>query len=145
LITGMSGAGKTTVLDEPRRRGHLAVDTDYDGRVPPGRRLDEARMTELLASHPDVVVSGTVENQGAFYDRFEQLVLLTVPLQVLLKRVSARTSNPYGRAKSDRDEIAGYIQTVEPLLRRGATHELDGQRPASELADEIEALLTDPT
>lgn len=30
LVTGMSGAGKATVLDELRRRGHLTVDTDYD-------------------------------------------------------------------------------------------------------------------
>jgi hypothetical protein len=34
----MSGVGKTTVLDEPRRRGHLAVDTDYRGWVLPHRR-----------------------------------------------------------------------------------------------------------
>lgn len=138
----MSGAGKTTVLDELRRRGHLAVDTDYDGWELPDRRWDEPRMSQLLAAHPDVVVSGTVENQGAFYDRFEHVVLLTAPLRVLLERVRARTNNPYGAAASDRDEIVGYVQTVEPLLRRGATQELDSQRPVSELADLIEALLT---
>lgn len=138
----MSGVGKTTVLDELRRRGHVAVDTDYDGWKLADRRWDEPRMTRLLASHPDLVVSGTVENQGEFYDRFEHVVLLTVPLQVLLRRVSARTTNPYGTAQSDRDEIAGYVHTVEPMLRRGATHELDGQRPVTELADVIEALLT---
>jgi hypothetical protein len=33
------------------------------------------------------------------------------------------------------------VETVEPLLRRGATLELDGQRPASELADAIEQLV----
>lgn len=92
--------------------------------------------------HPHVVVSGTVENQSAFYDRFEHIVLLTAPLHVLLKRVSARTNNPYGTTTADRNEIAGYVQTVEPLLRRGATHELDGQRPLSDLVDEVEALLT---
>ena len=80
----MSGAGKTTVLHELRRRGHLAVDTDFDGWVLPDRRWDEPRMTRLLASHPHVVVSGTVENPGAFYDRLEHVVLLTVPLQELL-------------------------------------------------------------
>jgi dephospho-CoA kinase len=31
LVTGMSGAGKSTVLEELRRRGLLTVDTDYDG------------------------------------------------------------------------------------------------------------------
>ncbi|NUL48581.1 AAA family ATPase [Cellulosimicrobium funkei] len=141
LITGMSGAGKTTVLAELRRRGHMTVDTDYDGWELPDHRWDEPRMAQLLASHSDVVVSGTVENQGVFYDRFEYVVLLTAPLRVLLERVGARTNNPYGGSEADRNEIAGYVQTVEPLLRRGATHELDGRRPTSDLADELEKLL----
>jgi len=42
------GAGKTTVLVELRRRGHLTVDTDYDGWVRPDGRWDERRMGELL-------------------------------------------------------------------------------------------------
>lgn len=138
----MSGAGKTTLLDELERRGYTTVDTDHDGWKLPDRGWDEPRMARLLASHPDVVVSGTVENQGAFYDRFDHVVLLTAPLEVLLKRVSARTSNPYGVTEADRDEIAGYVRTVEPLLRRGTTRELDGQRPITDLADEIEVLLT---
>jgi dephospho-CoA kinase len=29
LVTGMSGTGKSTVLDELRRRGYHTVDTDY--------------------------------------------------------------------------------------------------------------------
>jgi hypothetical protein len=39
-------------------------------------------MNELLSRHT-VVVSGTVENQGRFYDRFEHVVLLSAPVQVL--------------------------------------------------------------
>jgi shikimate kinase len=142
LVTGMSGAGKTTVLDELRRRGHMTVDTDYDGWELPDGTWDEQRMNRLLASNARVVVSGAVENQGSFYDRFEHVVLLTAPLPVLVERVSRRTSNPYGKTPEQQAEIAGYLESVEPLLRRGATLELDGQRPASELADVIEDLLT---
>lgn len=138
LVTGMSGTGKTTVLDELRRRGHLTVDTDYGGWELPDGTWDEQRMHQLLASNADVVVSGTVENQGRFYDRFEHVVLLSAPLRVLVERVSTRTNNPYGKTAEQRAEIARYVETVEPLLRRGATLELDGQRPASELADAIE-------
>jgi len=141
LVTGMSGAGKTTVLDELRCRGHVTVDTDYDGWVLADGLWDEQRMDQLLARTPDVVVSGTVENQGLFYDRFEHVVLLSAPLHVLIERVSRRTSNPYGRTPEQRAEIAHYLDTVEPLLRRGATAELDGQRPPSELADAVEDLV----
>lgn len=118
------------------------MDTDDDGWELPDGSWDEPRMSRLLASNAEVVVSGTVENQGCFYDRFEHVVLLSAPLPVLVERVSRRTNNPYGKTPEQQAEIARYVDTVEPLLRRGATLELDGQRPASELADVIEDLLT---
>ncbi len=98
-------------------------------------------MDRLLARNSDVVVSGTVDNQGRFYDRFEHVVLLSAPLQVLIERVTNRTNNPYGRSPEQRAEIARYVEAVEPLLRRTSTIELDGQRPVSELADVVEDLV----
>ena len=141
LLTGMSGAGKTTVLGELRRRGYLTVDTDYDGWELPDGTWDEDRMAALLAAEPGVVVSGTVSNQGRFYDRFEHVVLLSAPVDVLLERVRRRTNNPYGATEEQRAEIAEYARTVEPRLRAGATVELDGRRPVTELADLVEVLV----
>ncbi len=120
----------------------MAVDTDYGGWQLPDGTWDEQRMHQLLASNPDVIVSGTVENQHRFYDHFEHVVLLSAPLHVLVERVSARTNNPYGKTPEHQAEIARYVDTVEPLLRRRATLELNGQRPATDLADVIEDLVT---
>lgn len=142
LVTGMSGAGKTTLLEELHARGFPTVDTDHDGWVLPDRTWDEPRMARLLAEQPDVVVSGTVSNQGRFYDRFDHVVLLTAPLDVLLARVRARTTNPYGTTPAQRAEIAGNDTAVTPLLRAGADVELDGRRPVAELADAVQALLS---
>ena len=140
-LTGMSGAGKTTLLYGLRRRAHLTVDTGYDGWELPDATWDEDRMAALLAAAPDVVVSGTVSNQGRFYDRFEQVVLLSAPVDVLHERVRRRTNNPYGTTQRQQAEIAEYTRTVEPRLRAGATVELDGRRPVTELADVVEALV----
>ena len=140
LVTGMSGAGKSTLLGELSRRGHLTVDTDCDGWQLPGAVWDEDRMSQLLDRHEDVVVSGTVENQGRFYDRFEHVVLLGAPIEVLIERVATRTNNPYGRSTDQQAQIRQYVVDVEPLLRRAATVELDGRRPVGELADAIETL-----
>src|SRR5580700_10744296 len=123
----MSGTGKSTLLHVLAERGHLTVDTDYDGWTLADGRWDAIRMSELLDREPDVVVAGTVDNQGDFYDRFDHVVLLSAPLDVLIERVSARITNPYGRTAGEQAEIAQYVQTVEPLLRRTATIELDGQ------------------
>ncbi|WP_263119910.1 AAA family ATPase [Cellulomonas sp. RIT-PI-Y] len=141
LLTGMSGAGKSTLLEELARRGRLTVDTDDDGWTLPGSVWDEDRMSELLGRHDDVVVSGTVANQGRFYDRFDHVVLLSAPVEVLIERVATRTNNPYGRSADQQAEIRQYVVDVEPLLRRGATVELDGRLPVGELTDAIEALL----
>jgi len=142
LVTGMSGVGKTTLLDELSRRDHEAVDTDYDGWTLPDGTWDEPRMTGLLARLSEVVVSGTVANQGRFYHRFHHVILLSAPLEVLLDRVATRSNNPYGKTEAQRSEIERYVQEVEPLLRRGATVELDGRRPVPQLADVVEQLLT---
>jgi shikimate kinase len=144
LVTGMSGAGKSTLLGELARRGYPAVDTDYGGWELPDGIWDEPRMAALLAEHPTVVVSGTVDNQGRFYDRFEHVVLLSAPLAVLLDRVANRPTNPYGKTPEQRADIERYVREVEPLLRRGATVELDGRRPVAELADAVSHLL-DPS
>ena len=120
------------------------MDTDYDGWELPDGTWDESRMDGLLASHQDVVVSGTVENQVHFYERFEHVVLLSAPLEVLMERLSARTNNPYGKSSAERADVRRYVETIEPLLRRGATVELDGQRPVAELADAIERLVSTP-
>ncbi len=87
----MSGVGKSTLLQGLADRGHRVVDTDYDGWVLDDGLWNEPRMRDLLDSAEHVVVSGTVENQVLFYDSFDHLVLLSVPLKTLLDRVTQRT------------------------------------------------------
>ena len=101
-------------------------------------------MTALLAEHATGVVCGAVSNQGRFYGRFEYVVLLSAPLDVLLDRVANRLNNLYGKTCQQQDDIARYVREVEPLLRRSATCELDGRRPVAELADTTERLLQAP-
>ena len=142
LLTGMSGAGKSTLLAAVGRRGYSTVDTDYDGWELPGALWDEPRMSALLAGHSTIAVSGTAQNQGLFYGRFEHVIYLRVPLEVLLDRVRARSNNPYGKSADQQDDISRYVAEVEPLIRRTATLELDGLLPIPALADRVRAMPT---
>lgn len=141
LITGMSGAGKSTLLAAVAERGYRTVDTDYDGWELTEAHWDESRMTALLAEHPTIAVCGTAENQGRFYDRFEHVIYLHVPLETLLDRVRSRRNNPYGRTAAQQADIARYVVEVEPRIRHSATLELDGRSPIAELADRVERCL----
>jgi shikimate kinase len=141
LLTGMSGAGKSTLLAAVAGRGYPTVDTDYDGWELPGAVWDERRMSALLAEHTTLAVSGTAQNQGRFYDGFEHVIYLRVPLEVLLDRVRERINNPYGKTAEQQADIVRYVAEVEPLILRTATLELDGRQPIASLADSVEECL----
>ena len=147
----MSGTGKSTALAELARRGHRVVDTDeadWSEGVPLAhergseRLWREDKMNALLANHVagTLFISGCVANQGVFYPRFDAVVLLSAPLDTLLARVTTRTTNPYGKALSERDEIIGNTTAVEPLLRASATAEIDTRMSPDAVADELERI-----
>lgn len=151
LVTGMSAVGKSTVLAELARRGHRAVDTDEDDWIEhvvvPGQAETEPvwradQMSVLLDTRDfgTLFVAGTVANQGAFYDRFDAVVLLSAPLDVTLERLSTRTTNAFGRHPTDRARVIADHAAVEPLLRRRATVEIDTRRPLREVVDAVEAV-----
>jgi dephospho-CoA kinase len=150
LITGMSGTGKSAALAELARRGHRVVDTDYgnwieDVRQPDGsleRLWNDELIDALLSGHSDgaLFVVGTVANQGAFYSRFDAVVLLSAPLEVILERVATRESNPFGKKEAERDKIADDLAAFEPLLRAGATTEIDTRKPLADVVDELESI-----
>lgn len=151
LVTGMSGTGKSSALVELARRGHRVVDTDYGGWTEEGPSSDgreserlwrEDRIDELLDEHDDGVlfVSGCVANQGKFYPRFDAVVLLSAPADVILRRVDARETNDYGKTDAQRDLIVHDLATVEPLLRAGATAEIDASAPLEEVVDALERI-----
>jgi thymidylate kinase len=144
LVTGMSATGKSTALRELRRRGFEVVDTDEPGWTEwrdedGGYVWREERIAELLAAErtATLYVSGTVSNQGRFYPRFDAVVLLAAPADVLLGRIASRTTNDYGKSAEERELVLGHLAEVEPLLRATCTHEIDASRPIEEVVVEL--------
>ena len=142
LVTGMSGTGKSSALAELARRGFRTVDTDDPGwtveDAEGGRWWDEERIARLLVEEgPTLYVSGTVSNQGRFYDRFDAVVLLSAPADALVERVSARTTNEYGKSREERELILDHLREVEPLLRATCTHEIDATLPPGAVVERL--------
>ena len=125
----MSGTGKSTALAELAAGGFDVVDTDEPGwkEERAGEWIwREDRIANLLAAAGEqpLFVSGCVPNQGTFYDRFDAVVLLSAPADVLLERIRTRTTNSFGRTAAERKQILSDLAEVEPRLRAAATHEI---------------------
>ena len=158
-MTGLSGTGKSSALTELGRRGYRVVDTDdpgwreYRTYVEPVDELHlgewlwvEERITWLLDSDDgrSLFVGGGARNQSKFYDRFDAVVLLSAPAEVMLDRVARRSTNPYGKSPVERAMILADLAEVEPHLREGCTHELDASRPLAAVVDDLIAIATRP-
>jgi hypothetical protein len=77
-------------------------------------------MDALLAQHLTgwLFVAGCASNQGSFYDRFDAVVLFSMPREVLLQRTTTRSTNPFGKRAHEQQRTLADLEPVEPLLRQ---------------------------
>lgn len=141
-MTGMSGTGKSSALVELGRRGFWVVDTDspaWSEWAQDEWLWREDRIADLLAVQGErpLFVSGCMSNQGKFYDRFDAVVLLSAPAEVILDRIERRTTNDYGKTTAERALVLHHLATVEPRLRATCTHEVDASRPLEDVVDAL--------
>jgi dephospho-CoA kinase len=145
LITGISGTGKSSVVSALADRGYLAIDLDdetysewvtvSDDSSTPGTPVEpdrdwvwrEDRVQSLLTVElgEPLFLSGTSANMGKFLPRFDHIILLSAPEEVIVHRLASRVNNPYGKKPSEAARVISQIETVEPLLRKIADHEID--------------------
>ncbi|MFN8441934.1 MAG: AAA family ATPase [Caldilineaceae bacterium] len=157
LITGMSGTGKSTVIEALTAQGYKAVDADCDefshwvavdaetsaagSPVEADRdwvwRTD--RIQTLLATEDaDVLfVSGCAPNMGQFLPQFDHVILLSAPADLVVERLASRTNNAYGKDPDQVARVLSLIESVEPLLRRVADMEIDTSLPLDEVVARV--------
>jgi dephospho-CoA kinase len=145
LVTGMSGVGKSSVAEELRRCGFLALDTDADAsRVSTdGEWLwDETKVKSFLDASAGTTrfVVGSASNQVRFYERFDFVLLLSAPTDVMLERVRARTNNPFGHSLEQRQKIVADKEQFEPMIRGRADAEITTDRPLTDVVDQLLAI-----
>jgi len=150
LVTGMSGTGKSACLEILDSRGYSCVDTDTDEWSIWASQSDgspdwiwrEEKIDSLLDryEHGQLFVAGCKTNQGKFYSRFDHVVLLSAPAEVILERVASRSTNPYGKSDEERQEIVRYLTEIEPRLRATATIEIDATAPLYDVVDQLQRL-----
>jgi len=142
----MSGTGKSSVIGALAARGYKAVDTD-DGwceALPDGRqRWREEAIEQLLATEDAEVlfVAGCEENQVRFHPRFDVIILLSAPAEILAGRLASRTSNSYGKTPGELRRVFDDLQVVEPLLRNAADYEISTTMPLNDVVTAVLRLI----
>lgn len=159
LLTGMSGSGKSTVINELAVLGFKAVDLDTSEfshwidvetdhskhELPaPGKdwvwRVD--RVERLLEKEDaDVLfVSGCAENMTALLPKFDHVVLLSAPVHVVAERLRTRSNNRFGKRPQELTQVRASIENVEPLLRKIADTEIDTTLELRQIVTRVLAL-----
>lgn len=157
LITGISGTGKSVLIEELQARGYKAVDADndeysewvevendrdeYGSTVEPGRDWvwREARIQALLSKEEaDILfLSGCAANMGQFLPQFDQVVLLSVDEESTLERLATRTNNVYGKRPEEAKRVMELKESVEPILRKIAGYEIDTNQSMETIVAEV--------
>ena len=162
MITGGSGAGKSTIAAVLARRGLTSIDADYDPVLsrfvdPAGlvverpaapdfawiaRRSwqwDPGRLDELIraAAPATLYVCGYAANQLELADRFSQVFLLEIDEPTMLVRLDARQDNEWGRAGDSREYLRRLRPEYQNRLRASGAIPIDATQPLGQAAAAI--------
>lgn len=151
FITGMSGARKSTILENSSNRGYNTIDTDYNQtsiEVFNQEQLeydliwDECKIKKIVDDHKKEIlfISRTVSNQGKFYPNFYEIIYLSALLNIPLERFQNRSTNTYGKSDAERKEIINNFEQFGAIIEVSSTITIDTTRNISIIVDEIESL-----
>ena len=161
-VTGISGAGKSTICQVLKSMGVAAIDTDSDGynhwvhRVtseavvdPPYPTPPDWVDTYAWRIRPELVQAlrddgpgvtflfGAVENEIEVWDLFDRVACLVVDDDTVTHRLATRTTNAFGKHATDLDRVLGWNRDMESSYRGFGAVTIDGTRPVGEVVEAV--------
>ena len=170
-VTGISGAGKSAVCADLRRRGYEAHDADEDGnavwvhgatgaitrratradRTPEFMAenewrldLERVRMLAERAEQTLVFLCGSVANDRVVWPLFRRTVYLAIDDATLLERLRNRRSNDFGKSDHERAMVLEWHRVDEEAYRSYGSVIVDATRPIDLVVDDVIAAAHSP-
>jgi hypothetical protein len=164
LITGCSGAGKSTIAAVLARRGLASIDADDDPFLarfvdPSGAVVveepaapgfawlarhswawDPARLDELIraAAPATLYVCGGAANELELADHFTQVFLLEIDEPTMLARLDARRDyHDWGRIGDTREYLRRFLPGYQDRMRAFGATPIDASQPLGQVVDAI--------
>ena len=163
LITGCSGAGKTTIAAVLARRGLASIDADNDPLL--ARSVDSdgnvvedlsvpdfawlsrhswawnpARLDELIAAAAPATlyVCGGAANELELADRFTHVFLLEIDEPTMLARLDARRDyHDWGHIGDTREYLRRKLPELQDRLRASGAIPIDARQPLDQVVEAI--------
>ena len=165
LVTGISGAGKSTVCDALHARGYEAHDIDLDGNAawinrqtgrswPPDQRPDTGapdwfeqyewrvvpeKVEALAARARDqlIFLAGMASNGHEVWHLFSRVIYLSIDEPTLRRRIESRTTNDFGRTSNELAAILEWHEFAERQHRQAGATIIDATLPSDRVVDAV--------
>jgi shikimate kinase len=164
-VTGSSGAGKSTVRIELRRRGYIAYDTDEDhlsryfekgsGAEVTYPAIAAQRTDEWFRRHtqrvpPETVrqiaaevgdklgfICGSTENENEIWDQFAVVIHLSVDSQTIRRRLAQRPRDAFGGTEEELGRILEWHAGTDASYERFGALRVDATKPVTKVVDDL--------
>ena len=144
LLTGMSGVGKSTILNQLKVEGFLTVDLDNSGWINYDVKeedylMDTTKIIDFITLHEKEVVflAGTTINQVHIYPYLDFVISLTAPLEVMKERIQNRENNPFGKTEDEWSKIVSDKVTFEEQIFKSSDYVISTDKPLQDVLKEI--------
>jgi dephospho-CoA kinase len=162
-ITGIPGAGKSSVVKKLAEKGVFSIDADSvkglthwidngTGEISewhPGMSndwykkhkyiCDKRRLVNLIKNSPKdiVVVAGFLNNRSELWDLFDKIFLLYCKEETFLKRITERKNHNFGKHILERQNVLRWYKSFEKEILDEGAIPINADRPLVNVVDEI--------
>ena len=162
-ITGISGAGKSSVVEKLSEKGVFSIDADSvkglthwidkaTGKISewnPGMSqewyrghkyiCDKEKLVNLIKNSPKeiVVVAGLFNNRSELRDLFNKVFLLQCKEETFLKRIIERENHNFGKHILEQENILSWYKNFEKETLNEGAIPINTDKPLDSVVGEI--------